>query len=119
MSKPLGNRRVTGTEQFYTPQDLAHELVIYSAGIIPDFSRRKFLEPAGGSGSFIRALSKEGIQNIQSVDLYPKFKGVARKNFLDYRPKNQTLSLFLIHPLGETMHFPFHFLIMQHFLVTT
>jgi len=101
VSKPLGNRRVTGTEQFYTPLDLAHELVTFSAAVIPEFSSRKFLEPAGGSGSFITALRKEGIENIQSVDLYPKFKGVARKNFLEHKPKDSNLVTISNPPFGR------------------
>lgn len=101
MSKPLGNRRVTGTEQFYTPLDLAQELVTFSAAVIPEFSSRKFLEPAGGSGSFITALRKEGIENIQSVDLYPKFKGVARKNFLEHKPKDSNLVTISNPPFGR------------------
>lgn len=101
MSKPLGNRRVTGTEQFYTPLDLAKELVEFTASIIPEFSTRKFLEPAGGSGSFIKALNLEGITEIESVDLYPKFRGVAKKNFLDYKPRSENLVTISNPPFGR------------------
>jgi predicted RNA methylase len=101
VSKPLGNRRVTGTEQFYTPLPLAKELVRFSAGVIPDFSGRKFLEPAGGSGSFISALTEAGVKSISSVDLYPKFKGVQRKNFLEYKPREVNLVTISNPPFGR------------------
>lgn len=101
MSKPLGNRRVTGTEQFYTPLNLAEELVQFSAGIIPNFSSRKFLEPAGGSGSFITALKVQGVESIESVDLYPMFQGVVKKNFLDYKPKQSNLVTISNPPFGR------------------
>lgn len=101
MSKPLGNRRVTGTEQFYTPLALAEELVQFTASIIPEFSSRKFLEPAGGSGSFITALQSVGANEIESVDLYPKFPGVLRKNFLEYRPKESSVVTISNPPFGR------------------
>ncbi len=101
MSKPLGNRRVTGTEQFYTPLNLAEELVQFSAGVIPNFSSRKFLEPAGGSGSFITALKVQGVESIESVDLYPMFQGVVKKNFLDYKPKQSNLVTISNPPFGR------------------
>ena len=65
----LGNRRKTGVEQYYTPKDLAFELsskLVAITGI-----DNTFLEPAGGNGSFIDALSRLGAKNIEAVDLYP------------------------------------------------
>jgi predicted RNA methylase len=101
VSKSLGNRRITGTEQFYTPLPLAKELVTLSAEVIPNFSSRKFLEPAGGSGSFISALTEAGIEHIKSVDLHPKFEGVRRKNFLSYSPREKNLVTISNPPFGR------------------
>lgn len=101
MSKPLGNRRVTGTEQFYTPQELAVELVNYSKQMIPGFSSRKFLEPAGGNGSFVDALSSIGVKSITSVDLYPKHRDVKKMNFLDFSSAEQDLITISNPPFGR------------------
>jgi type I restriction-modification system DNA methylase subunit len=49
----LGNRRVTGKEQYYTPRDVAEgilERVITSSQV--NLSQ-PFLEPAAGTGSFM------------------------------------------------------------------
>jgi len=56
MAKKLGNTRVTGTEQYYTPKGLASELVVAALDQIPDSRSRAYLEPAGGTGSFLDAL---------------------------------------------------------------
>lgn len=101
MSKPLGNRRVTGTEQFYTPIKLAEELVALTQQNIPDFSRRKFLEPAGGNGSFITALQQAGVKEILSVDLFPKHKDVIKKDFLVYRPESLGFVTISNPPFGR------------------
>ena len=52
MTKKLGNRRVSGTEQYYTPKDLANELVELTLRTIPRAIERSFLEPAGGYRQF-------------------------------------------------------------------
>lgn len=101
MSKPLGNRRVTGTEQFYTPLPLAEELVEFCEKTIPQFSKRKFLEPAGGNGSFIAALGNLGIQEVESVDLYPKYKGVVQADFLSFSPKAKDYVTISNPPFGR------------------
>lgn len=101
MKKPLGNKRVTGKEQYYTPSPLALELVAVVANLIPDFSKRNFLEPAGGNGSFVMALQEHGAENISSVDLYPKHPLVAKNDFLTHKPKDQNLIVISNPPFGR------------------
>lgn len=101
MKKPLGNTRVTGKEQFYTPRSLACELVAKAESVIPNFTKRNFLEPAGGNGSFIEALAERGIKRVEAVDLYPKHALVRRGNFLDFEPSNKNLVTISNPPFGR------------------
>lgn len=101
MKKPLGNRRVTGKEQYYTPRSLAAELVAMAASVIPDFSQRSFLEPAGGNGSFIWALQQQGLEKVIAVDLYPKHHLVHMGNFLDFKPEEKNLVTITNPPFGR------------------
>ena len=81
MSEKLGNRRVTGTEQYYTPNDLALELTKSLLTRIESPLDKSFLEPAGGTGSFLHALKSLGITNYEAVDLHPKHEEVKKQNF--------------------------------------
>jgi predicted RNA methylase len=101
VKKPLGNTRVTGKEQFYTPRSLACELVAKAESVIPNFTKRNFLEPAGGNGSFIEALAERGINRVEAVDLYPKHALVRRGNFLDFEPSNKNLVTISNPPFGR------------------
>ncbi len=101
MKKRLGNTRVTGKEQFYTPQELAGELVALASKHIPNFSDRKFLEPAGGTGSFITALEQNGVRAIESVDLYPKHPLVEKANFLEFDSAEKSLVTISNPPFGR------------------
>ena len=101
MKKPLGNSRVTGTEQYYTPRPLARELVSLAETAIPNFDRRHFLEPAGGNGSFITALQEHDITQITAVDLYPKHKLVEKSNFLQFTPNGENLVTISNPPFGR------------------
>ena len=95
----LGNRRKTGVEQYYTPKDLALELstqLLAVTGI--DHS---FLEPAGGNGAFIDALSQLGAKSIEAVDLYPKHPGVQKADFLKYIPRGKNLVTVSNPPFGR------------------
>ena len=95
----LGNRRKTGVEQYYTPKGLALELstqLLAVTGI--DHS---FLEPAGGNGAFIDALSQLGAKSIEAVDLYPKHPGVQEADFLKYIPKGENLVTVSNPPFGR------------------
>lgn len=101
MKKPLGNTRVTGKEQYYTPTQLASDMVEIAATVIPDFSKRNFLEPAGGNGSFIKALQEFGAKNISAVDLYPKHSLVSQGNFLEHESTQNDLVVVSNPPFGR------------------
>ena len=79
----LGNTRVTGKEQFYTPPALAKQLLAEVLERVPDLTSRPFIEPAGGTGSFIKAAKKLGISQISSFDIEPKHSDVTLGNFLE------------------------------------
>lgn len=78
----LGNRRVTGKEQYYTPLDTARELVGELQKIIPNFSEQTVLEPAGGTGSFIAAARAVGVTKFVAYDIEPKHIDVSPGDFL-------------------------------------
>jgi hypothetical protein len=79
----LGNTRTTGKEQFYTPPALAKTLLAEVAKHVPDLAERTMIEPAGGTGAFIKAAKKFGIANVISFDIEPKHKEVSLGNFLE------------------------------------
>jgi hypothetical protein len=65
------NKRITGKEQFYTPIETAQ----FCFEIIQPFVKDPsciWLEPAGGTGSFINVLQNNGINKIVSYDIEPK-----------------------------------------------
>ena len=78
----LGNRRVTGKEQFYTPQDLADRLMTEVSQLLPDLKSRTLIEPAGGTGAFIEAAKRTGLVKFLSFDIEPKHPAVKKGNFL-------------------------------------
>ena len=79
----LGNRRVTGKEQFYTPQDLADRLMAEVSRLIPDLNSRTLIEPAGGTGAFIEAAKRAGLLEVLSYDIEPKHPAVKKGDFLN------------------------------------
>jgi hypothetical protein len=101
MTKKLGNRRVSGTEQYYTPKDLAVELVELTLRTIPRATERSFLEPAGGTGSFIEALNVAGITAITSVDMYPMHPRVSKADFLEWETNDTDLLTISNPPFGR------------------
>ena len=80
-SRP-GNTRITGKEQFYTPAKLARELFTDVAGVVPNLAERVVIEPAGGTGAFIKAAKKFGVAEIVSFDIEPKHSGISAGDFL-------------------------------------
>jgi hypothetical protein len=89
MTAKEGNKRVTGKEQYYTPNNLAISLVSTLVKTIVDKSGTFFLEgeaslwiePAGGTGNFVRAAYNYGY-SVWSCDIEPKYKGIEKKDFL-------------------------------------
>ncbi len=82
MKAKLGNRRVTGKEQFYTPSALALELSKSLKQHVGDFASHTFIEPAGGTGAFINAVAQLGATKILAFDIEPKHPTVKRADFL-------------------------------------
>jgi len=78
----LGNTRVTGKEQYYTPADLAERLISEVEALVPDLANRTVIEPAGGTGAFIQAAQKRGVTNFLSFDIEPKHSMVKKADFL-------------------------------------
>jgi hypothetical protein len=100
-SPKLGNTRVTGKEQFYTPQDLATELVAEVEKTIGPLKGRTILEPAGGTGSFVEAVAKAGPKKILSFDIEPLHQGVKRGSFLDQEISETNLITISNPPFGR------------------
>jgi len=78
-----GNRRVTGKEQFYTPAALALSLTQALGPLIGGLEGRLVIEPAGGTGAFIKAAKLEGASSVISFDIEPKAEEVLLADFLD------------------------------------
>jgi predicted RNA methylase len=78
-----GNRRVTGKEQFYTPEELALKLTQKLAPLVGGLEGKLVIEPAGGTGAFIKAAKALGAQKVISFDIEPKSEGVALGDFLN------------------------------------
>lgn len=78
----MGNTRTTGTEQYYTPPAVAEELTAVMERLVPRSSERTWIEPAAGTGSFLRAMDAKGWE-WRAWDIEPKAPGVVRANFLE------------------------------------
>ena len=66
------NKRTTGKEQYYTPDSVSEYcLSIMDKYVVAD----QYLEPAGGTGSFIRAVENKG-RSVVSYDIEPKHDGI-------------------------------------------
>ena len=97
----LGNRRVTGKEQYYTPRALANNLVLKVKALIPDFSSRTVFEPAGGTGAFVEAAAAAGAGIVLSVDIEPKHVEVAKADYLATELKLQNAVTISNPPFGR------------------
>jgi predicted RNA methylase len=90
----LGNTRVTGKEQYYTPFDTAQEIFKNLIEMVPNLSTRTFIEPAGGTGAFINAALEVGITEIISFDIEPHHKKITLGDFLEQEiPKTGLLTI--------------------------
>lgn len=101
VSEKLGNRRVTGLEQYYTPRHLAIELTRTLFELLPDPSSRHFLEPAGGTGSFVDALENLGAVNIRALDTHPFHPKVQKADFLSTEIRAKELVTLSNPPFGR------------------
>ena len=101
-AKPkLGNKRITGKEQYYTPTDLAEKLISEVMVLVPDLAKRQILEPAGGTGSFLKAAAKAGATDFLSFDIEPKHANVTKANFLNATLTGDTAVTISNPPFGR------------------
>lgn len=90
----LGNTRTTGKEQYYTPIQTAESIVERLVQSRPEFLKRTWIEPAGGTGNFIEVLKQFGVSEVISYDIEPHHPKVIRGNFLDQNPPtNNAISI--------------------------
>ncbi|MEI6405724.1 MAG: hypothetical protein WCO64_08140 [Actinomycetes bacterium] len=86
VAKPvkLGNTRVTGKEQFYTPPDTAAWVVDRVLATIPNTRKKTWLEPSAGTGAFIDALAACKITDVIGIDIEPHHRSVVTGDFLSW-----------------------------------
>jgi hypothetical protein len=97
----LGNTRVTGKEQFYTPKKLAGQLVAEVEKTIGTLQGRVVLEPAGGTGSFIEALTQAGVRKLLSFDIEPLHPKVTKGSFLEQQINETNVITISNPPFGR------------------
>lgn len=73
---------MTGKEQYYTPDVLARELIAELEEVIGSIRGRVVLEPAGGTGAFVRACLEAGAKKLISFDIEPLHPNVNQGDFL-------------------------------------
>lgn len=101
LTAKLGNTRVTGKEQFYTPIELAQTLVGDVEAVLGSLEGKIVLEPAGGTGSFIEAAYVNGVQEVISFDIEPLHEAVSLGSFLDQQLTQQNLITISNPPFGR------------------
>ena len=101
MKPKPGNTRVTGKEQYYTPSNLSLEIIERVCKNIEDPTSRVFLEPAGGTGSFIEAAKMFGFSAIESTDIEPKHPLVREQDFLAAKLKLSNAVCVTNPPFGR------------------
>ena len=87
----LGNTRVTGKEQYYTPVALANQLVAEVEKVLGPLQAKTVLEPAGGTGAFIQAALAAGANRVISYDIEPLHSMVQQGSFLDQELNEENL----------------------------
>jgi predicted RNA methylase len=97
----LGNTRVTGKEQYYTPKPLALELVAQIEKTLGPLAGKTVLEPAGGTGAFIEAVQAKGVTNVISFDIEPLHELVKEGNFLEQEITEENLITISNPPFGR------------------
>lgn len=97
----LGNTRVTGKEQFYTPPAIAQQVIKNVSKRLGDLSSFTLLEPAGGTGAFIDAAIAGGISQVLSYDIEPHHRKVKLGDFLEQSLTKQHLLTVSNPPFGR------------------
>lgn len=102
LPKPrLGNPRVTGKEQFYTPPAIAESIIKNVHKRVGNLSGYTLLEPAGGTGSFIEAAKRHGLTKVISFDIEPHHKKITLGDFLDQEITRKGLITISNPPFGR------------------
>jgi len=102
IAKPrLGNTRVTGKEQFYTPVETADYIFATLSSLVPDISSMTLLEPAGGTGSIIDAAIGRGVKKVISFDIEPHHALVELGDFLEQTISERHLLTVSNPPFGR------------------
>jgi len=101
LSAKLGNTRVTGKEQFYTPIALAHTQVEKVETVLGSLQGKTVLEPAGGTGSFVEAALSKGAKEVISFDIEPLHEKVILGSFLEQELTQQNLITISNPPFGR------------------
>lgn len=97
----LGNTRVTGKEQYYTPKPLALELVAQIERVLGPLEGKTVLEPAGGTGAFIEAVQAAGVTQVISFDIEPLHELVSVGDFLEQEINESNLITISNPPFGR------------------
>jgi predicted RNA methylase len=97
----LGNTRVTGKEQYYTPKPLALELVAQIEKVLGPLEGKTVLEPAGGTGAFIEAVQAAGVTQVISFDIEPLHELVSVGDFLEQEINESNLITISNPPFGR------------------
>ena len=97
----LGNTRITGKEQYYTPKPLALELVSQIEKVLGPLAGKTILEPAGGTGAFIEAVQTKGVTSVISFDIEPLHELVSVGDFLGQEIKESNLITISNPPFGR------------------
>lgn len=100
-AKKLGNRRVTGKEQFYTPRDTAEWVVSKVLKYVENPKKATWLEPSAGSGVFIDVLAEHGITDIIATDIEPHHKKIKKQDFLAWKAPHDKLIAIGNPPFGR------------------
>ena len=97
----LGNPRVTGKEQFYTPPEVADQIMRNVKKRVGTLSGRILLEPAGGTGAFIDAAKAHGLTKVISYDIEPHHKKIELGDFLAQEINQSGLLTITNPPFGR------------------
>ena len=97
----LGNTRVTGKEQFYTPPAVAENIIKNVKKRVGNLSSFTLLEPAGGTGSFIEAAKSHGLTKVISFDIEPHHKKIVLGDFLEQDISRSGLITISNPPFGR------------------
>jgi hypothetical protein len=96
-----GNTRVTGKEQYYTPPSTAALVVDRLLDRSPHLIDAAWLEPAGGTGTFIEVLRDRGVTDVESYDIEPHHDDVRQGDFLDQTLRNKNYVAIGNPPFGR------------------